>query len=338
MLGIDIGVETTRAVSLEKQGEKLVLSGLGETKTSRLNWLRGETKNKAEDELVAALKGLFGEIKIKNKMAVASLPEEEVVSRLIRLPPLKKSEIYDALTFEAETFVPYPLDQVTIDYEVVEEDESGRLTLFVVAAKNELIQQYVRLFKKLGLELVALESPSVAICRVVSGMTMDRGVVLVDLGEKFTGINSIDSGRLYLTRSLPVGGESMSRAISLSVGLDMNSAEGYKKAYGLNADELEGKIRTAILPIFSNITDEVRKTVTMFKEERNKAVDLLILTGGGANLPGFAEEFAKLLGVEVQVLQPFVKIDTGKSAWPVDLVKEGCRFTLALGLAMRGIS
>ena len=136
---------------------------------------------------------------------------------------------------------------------------------------------------------------------------------------------------------MPVGGESLTRSISLGLGLDMASAEEYKKAYGMNEAQLEGKIRNAILPIFASMSEEVRKALSLFAEENGRNVELLVLSGGGANLPGLAEEFTKLLGVEVQVIQPFINLDASNVSINFDLNTEGCRFTFAAGLALRGI-
>jgi type IV pilus assembly protein PilM len=339
IFGLDIGVGSIKLVSVSKDGgDKLVLDAIGETKTPRVDWLKTEKNDKAMAEMASAMKLLLNDLKIKSKKVVTSLPEDEVVSRLIRLPPLKDSEIRDALKFEAETFVPYPLDQVSIDYEIVERDEAGRVSVFAIAARNDLIKSYIKLFKMMGLDLVALESPAVAMRRVVvSAVSATAAILMVDMGEKYSDIVSLNKGNVFFTRAMSVGGESLTRAISINLGLDMASAEEYKKAYGMKEMQLEGKIKNAIQPVFASMGEEIRRALASFREEQGKPADLLLLSGGGANLPGLAEELTKLLGIEVQVIQPFVKMDTGKIVLPIDLNSEGCRFSLAAGLAMRGV-
>jgi type IV pilus assembly protein PilM len=286
-----------------------------------------------------AIKSLMGDLKIKEKKVVISLPENEVVSRLVRLPPLKESEIMDALKFEAETFVPYPLEDVSIDYEIIEKDDAGRLTIFVIAARNVLINEQIKLFKSLGLELVALESPSVAYKRLVkNGIKTVERLIIIDIGQKFSDIYNVSNGNIYFARSLPVGGDSLTRAVSLGLALDIASAEEYKKAYGINENELEGKIRKVTLPVFNSILDEIRKAMALFSEDSGgKTIELLVLSGGGASLPGMAEELTRTLGVEVQVAQPLVNIDVSKVNVPFNLNTEGCRFSLAIALSLRGL-
>ncbi len=338
VLGIDIGQNMVKMVCLSNDSSKIVLEAIGEIKIPQIEG-KEINKDKFLVETGKTIKNLLNDLKVKNKQAVVSLPENEVISRLVRLPPLKDSEIMDALRFEAETFVPFPLDQVSIDYEIIEKDDAGRLVIFVIAAKNDLINSYIKLFKSIGLELLALESPAVALKRVLKlGMPMVERVVVLDMGEKFSDIFSINNNNVYFARSLAVGGESLTRAISLNLNLDMASAEEYKKAYGMKESELEGKIRAAIMPVFNDLGEEVRKTLALFNEDIGKPAELLVLTGGGANLPGMAEELTKLLGIEVQVLQPFINIETTKTQPVFNLNTEGGRFSLSIGLALRSLS
>jgi type IV pilus assembly protein PilM len=334
--GVDIGVGSIKIVALDTVNEKPVLVSVGEIKNPNPDWVKGDNK-KAIEEVAGAVKSLWNDLKIGRRQVVTSLPEDEVVSRLIRLPPLKESEIKDALRFEAETFVPYPLSEVAIDYEVIEQDEAGRLAVFAIASRNKTIETYLKVFKMAGLELNALESPAVAMRRIINLSVSDKAaILLVDMGEKYSDIVAINNGKVYFTRAMSVGGESLTRAISVNLGLDMASAEEYKKAYGMKELELEGKIKASIAPVFASMAEEIRRALGAFREEQGKSAELLVLSGGGANLPGLAEELTKILGIEVQVIQPFNKIDASRIVAPIDLNVDGCRFTLAVGLALRG--
>lgn len=337
--GIDIGTGSIKIVALSKGDKSLELRSIGETimNIKSIDWASGDSKQRKE--VANGIKLLLSDMKLRDGLAVVSLPESEVISRLIKLPPLKKDEIKAALRFEAETFIPYPLNEVSIDYEVVEKDDMDRLLVFAVAAKNDLIQNYMKLFKMAGVELLALESPSMAIKRVVNSVVgKESPVLLMDVGEKCSDMVCMNKGEIYYTRVISVGGESLTRSISVNLDLDMVSAEEYKKAYGMSLMELEGKIRKAVLPVFNSMVEELRKTMVSCREEWGASIDLLILSGGGANMPGFAEELTKILGIDVQVVQPFLRVDTSKLVLPIDINSDGCRFTLAVGLAMRGLT
>lgn len=339
IVGIDLGLGSIKIVALNKVQDSLVLQSIGEVKTPQIDWIKAEANKKMIDEVAVALKSLLKDLKITNRQAVTALPENEIVSRLVSLPPLKENEIKEALKFEAETFVPYPLDQVSIDYEIIEEDEAGRLTVFAIAARNDLIENYVKIFKSAGVELLAIESPAVSMRRIVGQMGVaSEATMLVDIGEKYSDIISFKKGSIYFARSMPVGGESLTRAISVNLGLDMASAEEYKKAYGIKEMELEGKIKNAIMPVFSSMAEEIRRAIALYTENNSKTIELLILSGGGAKMPGLAEELTKLLGIEVQVIQPFLKINTTQIVLPIDLASDAYRFSMAAALAMRSMT
>jgi type IV pilus assembly protein PilM len=338
IIGVDLGLGSIKAVALNKVGEKLVLAAIGEVKTPNGEWMKAEALKKNVEEVSVALKSLIKDLKIGNRQAVVALPEYEIVSRLVSLPPLKENEIKDALKFEAETFVPYPLDKVSIDYEVIEEDEAGRLTVFAIAARNDLIANYVKIFKEANLELLAIESPAVSMRRVLKQIaTASEATMVVDIGQKYSDVIGFKNGNIYFARSMSVGGESLTRAISVNLGLDEASAEEYKKAYGIKEMELEGKIKNAIMPVFDSMAEEIRRAMALYSESNNKPIELLVLSGGGAKMPGLAEELTKLLGIEVQVIQPFLKIDSQQIVAPIDLGVDGYRFSTAVGLALRDI-
>lgn len=336
VIGVDLGLGSIKVVALDKKEDAFVLSAIGEIKTPNQDWMKEAINKKSLEDVSGALKSLLKDLKINNRTAVVALPEDEIVSRLVSLPPLKENEIKDALTFEAETFVPYPLDKVSIDYEVIEEDDGGRLTVFAIAARNDLIANYIKIFKAVNMELLAIESPAVSMRRILKQMkTASEATMVLDIGQKYSDVIGFKKGNIYFARSISTGGESLTRAISVNLGLDMASAEEYKKAYGMKEMELEGKIKNAIMPVFDSMAEEIRRAMALYSESNNQAIELLVLSGGGAKLPGLAEELTKLLGIEVQVIQPFLKIDCQKIVSPIDLEVEGYRFSTAVGLAMR---
>ena len=336
IVGIDMGLGSIKAVALDRVGEAMSLVAIGEVKTPNQDWMKSEVNKKNLEEVAGALKSLIKDLKITNRAAVVALPEYEIVSRLVSLPPLEEKEIKDALAFEAETFVPYPLDQVSIDYEVTEEDEGGRLTVFAIAARNDLISNYVKIFKAAGMELLAIESPAVSMRRILKQIaTASEATMVLDIGQKYSDLIGFKDGNIYFARSISLGGESITRAISVNLGLDMASAEEYKKAYGIKEMELEGKIKSAIMPVFESMAEEIRRAMALYSESNNRAIELLVLSGGGAKLPGLAEEFTRILGIEAQVIQPFLKIETQKIISPINLEVDGYRFSTAVGLALR---
>lgn len=330
--GLEIGDSSIKLVQLKKEKEGLVVFALGETASPQPR-VNGGSESQWQ-EMAGAIKSLVKELKLKTKNVVAGLPESEVISRLIRFPPMKDNEVKAALEFEAETFIPHPLDKIQMDYEIVSRDEEGRLLVFVVAVLKQTVEKYLKVLKEAGVTPIALETPAVALVRVFA--SGDLPTLIVELDSRYSNLIIGKQGNVFLTRSIPIGTESFVRAISVSLGLEMDVAESYYRAYGLRENELEGKVRKALMPIFERLIDEIKKAIYSFKEEWQDDVGLLILSGEGATIPEFTEEATKVLGLEVQIAQPFAGVKLAAPA-VIDIQKEGSRFSVAFGLAARGL-
>jgi len=332
LFGLDIGSSSIKLVQLEKEKDTLVLKAVGEA-VSPQPGMEGETEAHLT-ETATAIKKLLADLKIKTKNVVLGIPEPKVISRLIWFPSMKESELQAALEFEAETFIPYPRGKVQLDYKIIDKDKDGRLLVFVIACLNQIIEKYLKTAKLADITPVALESPAVSLCRVFAANGSAN--LIMDIGAKYTVLTVGKSGNVFLTRTLPLGTESFLRAISISLGIEVNAAEGYRRAYGLGENELEGKVRKAMMPLFEKLVEEIKKAIFSFKEEWQNEVGLITLCGGGATTPGFTEQMAKILGVEVQLAQPFAKTKI-ISPLPFEPNKEGARFAVVFGLAARDL-
>jgi len=330
--GLDIGSSSIKLIQLAKEGNKFDLIALGEAPSPQPG-IRGANPEHWTPT-AESIKKLMVDLKIKTKNVVLGLPEDSVISRLKWFPSMKEDEIRAALEFEAETFIPYPLDQVKIDYEVIDKDDAGRLLVFVLAAPNTVVNKYLKVAKMAGLNPIALETPAVSLARIFS--FGETPVLILDMGDKFSSLTVSKGGNVFLTRTIAISGDAFTRGVSLSLGLDLNVARGYCQAYGLKESELEGKVRSALMPLFEKLVDEVKKTVLSFKEEWQDDIGVVVLSGGGVNMPDLIEEMARVLGIEVQIAQPFTGVKS-KTPITVDVRNEGSKFGTAFGLAARGM-
>ena len=330
--GLEIGDSSIKIVQLKKEPDSLTVLALGEAASPQPGI---SSKSEAQwRETAKAIKSLVKELKLKTKNAVVGLPESEVISRLIKFPSMKDREVRAALEFEVETFIPHPLDKIQMDYEIISRDENGKLLVFVVAALKETVEKYLKVLREAGVTPIALETPAVALARIFA--SSDSPVLIVELEGKYSNLIIGKQQNVFLTRSVPIGTESFVRAISVSLGLEISEAEGYCRTYGLKGDELEGKVKQALMPLFERLIHEVKKVIYAFNEEWRDNVGLLVFSGDGATIPEFTEETARILGIETQVAQPFAQVKLAAPA-VIDVQKEGGRFSVALGLAARGL-
>lgn len=331
--GVDIGTTTIKIAQLQKEegGFRLVSAGIAKAPSPGL-------ASEAEKDLVAvaeAIKKLRKEANITCTEVVSSLPESNVFTKVIELPAMTEEEIGQALHWELEEIVPISLAEANFDWQVIKKDSSSVSVLVAIAPKM-LVEKYVRVFGLADLRPVGLETEVLALVRALKAAGPTKVKLIIDFGAKSINIVVIKDEEIILTRSVPTAGKAITRSISTSLSLEEEVAEEYKKTYGLAADQFEGKIQEAIRPVFNLLLAEIKKSLEFTQEQRKDGVEMIILSGGGANFPEFSETITRQFGVEVQIADPFSQLK-GEVEMIADLKKLSPSFTIVIGLAMKEI-
>jgi len=329
VFGLDIGSYSIKVAQVRREEGKLELLALGRSPTPPKG-----LESEAEADLVevaTVIKKLLAEAKITTRNVVASLPESKVVTKVLDFPKMKEEELRAAVKFEAEAFVPFPLNEANLDLEVVSEEEKG-MKVMVVAAPKRLVDKYLQVFSLSGIVPQALETEMMALVRAVVPSQFPP-CLLVDFGAKTCDLGVVEKGKIYSVRSIPTAGEAFTRALAVALSLEEIQAEEYKKTFGLS-EELEGKIQKSLLPILEVVASEMRKAIQAYNEEKEDGLRKVILAGGSAGLPEMGPLLAKKLGLEVITADPFLKLTFEKANFP-NLASEGAIFSVAVGLAER---
>lgn len=335
-VGLDIGSRTIKIVELykEKAGWKLRASGvIGYTGTPPEN-----IKQDSEFAgLGQAIKKLHKEANISSKEVVVALPEAQVYTRTIKFPLLTDSEIASAVKWEADQYIPIPLDEAVIQHQILERRENTHppeVIVLLVAAPRKLVEKFQKIVHMAGLTLVVVETQLMALVRSLA--PTDQVVLIVDFGAHSTNIAISKNGQLSFSRTITTAGEAFTRAIAQSLGIEKQQAEEYKKTYGLSVSQLEGKVKGALDPVFRLVADEMKKAIQYYQgEEKGDSPNFIILTGGTAGMPEVVSLLTKLLGLEVVVGNPFSKIAVDPQAAEL-LSGYAPLYSISVGLAMRG--
>lgn len=350
-VGVDIGSSAVKMVECAAHGNRarLVTYGYAE---AELNVMHASSM---EDEKRAAsvVKKIFEDAHISTKKTIAALPNFSVFSSIISLPYMSKKELAQAVVWEAKKFVPLPIEDMVLDWrpldsgkpkekekkkeESEEEDVSKQeyQRILITAAPKDLVERYVRIFKMAELELVAMETESFALERALVGR--DPSVImLVDLGSFSTDISIVESGIPVLSRSIDVGGATITQAIAQSLNIAQKRADQFKQDIGFStqsANNIPDIIENTISPIIN----EIKYSFDLF-QGRNKAdvVEKIVLTGGSSVVPGLTDYLKNILNINVYVGDPWARV-----IYPAELksiLQElGPRFGIAIGLSMREI-
>jgi len=189
----------------------------------------------------------------------------------------------------------------------VKENAKQKMEVLLAAAPTRLIDKLLMVLKAAGLNPVSLEIEIMALARslVPPGPEV---VMVVDFGAKATDFAVVENGQIIFVRSIATAGEAITRAVASGLGLSPNQAEAYKKAYGADPKQLEGKVVEAIGPVVEVIVGEMEKIIQFHQLEKRKILSRVILTGGTANLPEISSLLAKKLNLEIQIGDPFTQI------------------------------
>lgn len=335
-LGLDIGSHTIKLIELGIEGNSVGLLAAGSVATPPKALTFSEPAD--TEAIVREIKRLMKETGAKSKEVHIALPESKVFTRVIEVPALSQRELTSAIRWEAEQYIPLPLDQVNLDFTIIRDaKETGANTMEVllVAAPKTLVDNYLGILELAELSAEAAETEIIATTRALTRSVPNiHSVMIVSMGTQTTDIVIVRNGILTFTRSLSAGGDAITRALAQSLDFNLTQAEEYKRTYGVQPDKLEGKIAAAAKPITDTIVNELRRALVFYQEKyKEDHVQLVLLSGGTARLPGMVVYLAQSLGVEVQLANPWVGV-VRAPRFNV-LTTEGPNFCVAVGLALR---
>lgn len=336
IIGLDIGSHSIKLIEIErrKQDARLCAAGSLPTPPKALSSVAQEDI----EGIAGVVNKLWKDTGAKTKNVNIALPESQVFTRVIEVPELSSRELTSAIKWEAEQYIPMPLDQVTVDFTILQtakDTGTNKMEVLLVASPKTLVEKYVTILEYADLIPVAVETEIIAASRaLIRSASSVRNVMIVSLGAQTTDLAIVRNGILAFTRSISAGGEALSRAVAQSFGFEISQAEEFKKTYGLEKDKLEGKIVTAVRPIMDTILAEIKRAVAYYQEKhREEQLGVIILSGGTARVPGMVVYMAENLGIEVQLANPWFGLIRDERFRILD--NEGPVFSVAVGLAFR---
>lgn len=336
VIGLDIGTHSIKLVEIERRKKEVILLAAGALPTPP-KALMSATPEDIES-IAFVVKKLWKEAGARTKNVNIALPESQVFTRVIEVPQLSTRELTSAIKWEAEQYIPMPLDQVTVDFSVLRssvETGTNKMEVLLVASPKALVEKYVTILEYAELTPVAVETEIIAVSRaLISSFGSVRSVMIVSLGAQTTDIAISRNGVLCFTRSISSGGEALSRAVAQSFGFELAQAEQFKKTYGLEKDKLEGKIIAAVAPIMDSMIGEMKRAIAFYQEKyKDEQIGVILLSGGTARTPGMVVYIAENLGIEAQLANPWMGIVRDSRFKILD--NEGPVFSVAVGLAFR---
>src|SRR3990167_224574 len=351
-LGIDIGTAAIKIVELEKSGGRFTLKnyGLFELKGTDVQSSgpgMGQRILKLPDqEIICGIKELIKKGNIKSTDTVASIPSFSTFTTIIEMPYLSEQELAKSLPFEARKYIPIPLDEVVLDWSIIDitnpaspktqvsASKPMTVQVFIAAVPKEETERYRRIMKGAGLNLKALELENNALIRALLGNDLSP-TAIVNIGGRSTSIVIVDKGYERISHNYEIGGFEITKSIARSLNVSLEKAEELKRKMGMKEVD-ENVINSAMKSLIDMMVFETRKTITNYEEAKNQKISRELLVGGLTNMPNFANYFQQKLSREVFLGNAFARIVYPQTLSPV-IQELSSTFAVATGLAMREI-
>lgn len=333
-LGLDIGASSVKVVQLKKKKSLTKLVGYESRELPENLIIEGIITD--HEKMTKLIKGMMAETKEGRFTAdkvIASIPDKNVFTRVLELPKLSDKDLKEAVMWEADQSVPMAITDLVVDWQVLGSSvtKEGMNDVLLVAAPIAIVNSYVQLFEKLGLQPEGIETSLVSVIRaLVSNKEHNEVMLVADIGSRSTNLGFYDH-TLRLSDSLDVGGKTFTEAIVSGLKIDEQEAEKLKISKGLK-DE---RVKDLLDSILENLKTEMQKVIKYHNDRSEGETSKVILCGGGSNLIGLTEYLSDALKVEVKVGNPWVNIDT----YPLKPVPktESPAYANAIGLALKGM-
>lgn len=279
-------------------------------------------------------KPTFG--RIDTKYVVASLPESKSFVRVIHIPQMSEAEIDNAIAYEAESYIPIPVDQVYLDWQIVGQ-KGDRLEVLIIACPKDHVDKYLGVLEKANLIPVALEVESQSLVRSLIDPKSTEITLIMDLDALRSNLIMVEGSTLQFTSSVPIAGNTFTETIASALGISSDKAEMVKKKIGIENTTEYPKLKEALSPVLNNLSAEVKNILAFYQEHSQNKVSSLVLCGGTSKLPHLDEflgsQFADIPNFKVTLANPWLNLKNINSSAMTSLDALG--FTTAIGLASR---
>ncbi len=334
-VGLDIGSGLIKMVVIDHSSGEPVLTKVAFASVVDDAIVEGEVVDTGI--VTDTIKGLMSTAGVKTKKVATAVGGRDVIIKKVTMDRMKETEAREMIRWEAEQHVPFDMDSVELDFQILDPEGDGlQMTVLLVAAKRELVQTKMSLLAEVGLEPSIIDVDAFALHNAFELNYPDaqQGVVgLVNIGHEITNVNILDQGLPVLTRDIPVG--------------TRRFREDMQRERGISAEEadqlLQGFERNELLDPFLETRGEelavgIERAAAFLQSASRSSAGLtrLYTTGGGSRVPGLNRVLADRLRMPVQLANPVERLQVADGVFDTMNIDEVAPLLmLPVGLALR---
>ncbi len=338
--GFDIGTHSVKVVQLRRTGKKVVLQAYGEGYFPRDAIAEGIVVD--PHEIAKTIQPLLNKLpygKLTAKRVIAGLPATKLFTRMLQLPHMDAGDLKQAIGYEVEQYVPVPVTDLYVDYEIINPGSGPdqQMNVVMTAAPRAIVDSYIKLFDVLGLEVGAIEANMTAVVRalVYSG-DAGHNTLVMDVGSISSDLTIYDQ-YIPLTGSVPIGGEQYTDALMSKLSVKIDEATEIKTKFGIAPSGMQEKVMAALEPSLQTTVKEVKRVAKFYESrgQNHQTLGGMVISGGGARMPGFDKYMRSAVELPLTVANPWKNLIVKDP--PAHLQAQGPTYATAVGLALRGI-
>ena len=333
--GLNIGTKTIRMVQLKGSGTPKSLVRYAYVPVDvRISQSDSKTD---QQKLAAIIADLVAKSGVSTKNVVVGIPAQRVFTTVVNMEKLPNNELAKAIRFQVDSLIPTPVDESKYDWALLGDSpqDNTKVEVLLSSVTNSFVEKYLDLLESIGLNVVAFEPDTMALCRSLTAPGSKLPQVIINVGSRSTDLVIVVNEAPRLTRSIATGSEALIRSGAQNLNVDEKQAEQLIFKFGLAQGRLEGQVYNAIISTVDTIVGEIDKSLKFFSSRYTGAqIDRLIVTGEASRLPEFPAYLANKFNINVEIGNAWRNVAYDPSRQN-ELQTVSNQFGVAVGLAER---
>jgi type IV pilus assembly protein PilM len=299
--------------------------------------------------IVSTIRNVLREKNIRTRRVVFSVSGQSVFTRFVKLPPVDESKVVQIIQYEAQQNVPFPIDEVIWDYQLVGNTQQGELEVVLLAIKSDIIEELNE-----GVESAELrtETVDVAPMALYNAVRYNEGdtegcTMVVDIGARTTNLLFLEKNRVF-SRSIPIAGNAITQSVAAEFNIPFLEADQLKRSKGFVAlggayaepgDEQQARVSKIIRNVMTRLHAEVARSINFYRSQQGgSAPSRMLLSGGTSILPYTDRFFQEKLQIPIEYFNPFRNVDIDPSISREELARCAHFFGEVVGLGLRKLT
>jgi type IV pilus assembly protein PilM len=343
MLALDIGASTIKVGEFQAaKGQGLRLTNFNYAELG----IDPEHEENRKVLIVSSVRNAIRERNIKAKNVVFSVSGQSVFTRFVKLPPVDESKVAQIIQYEAQQNVPFPIDEVIWDYQLLGSNSQGELEVVLLAIKSDIIEELTEGVESCGLRTDIVDVAPMALYNSVrynygdiEGCTM-----VVDLGARTTNLLFLEQNRIF-SRSIPIAGNAITQSIASEFNVPFLEAEHMKKTHGFVAlggayeepeNETQARVSKIIRNVMTRLHAEIARSINFYKGQQGGNLPGRVLLSGGTSIIPYTDRFFKeKIQTDIEYFNPFRNVEIDPQISREELARCAHFFGEVVGLGLR---